>query len=166
MSDDEKVKNEALQIIAQFRNLPRLIVFDLDYTLWPLYCEFDYKNPHLYAKARGVLNALKEKGIDLAVASRTPTPDIANRYLRQLGLQSMFVAKEIYPSSTHKTGHLKEIHNKTGVPYNSMLFFDDENRNIREVSKMGVTSILVDDGVNLEALRQGLAAFSQKSSSS
>ncbi|KAK7835616.1 magnesium-dependent phosphatase 1 [Quercus suber] len=47
-----------------------------------------------------------------------------------------------------------------------MLFFDDEDRNIEAVSKMGVTSILVGNEVNLGALRQGLSEFSQKSSSS
>lgn len=35
--EDKKVKNEALQIIRLHQNLPSLIVFDLDHTLWPLY---------------------------------------------------------------------------------------------------------------------------------
>ncbi|PON31627.1 Magnesium-dependent phosphatase-1/arcaheal type [Parasponia andersonii] len=26
--------------ICQYTNLPHLIVFDLDYSLWPVYCEF------------------------------------------------------------------------------------------------------------------------------
>jgi len=37
--------------------------------------------------------ALKEKGIDMAIASRSPTPDIAKVFLDKLELQSMFVAQ-------------------------------------------------------------------------
>jgi magnesium-dependent phosphatase 1 len=37
--------------------------------------------------------ALKEKGIAMAVASRSSTPDIANAFLDKLELQPMFVTK-------------------------------------------------------------------------
>jgi hypothetical protein len=37
--------------------------------------------------------ALKEKGIDMAIASRSPTPDIAKVFLDKLEFQSMFVAQ-------------------------------------------------------------------------
>ncbi|KAF7829283.1 magnesium-dependent phosphatase 1-like [Senna tora] len=168
MGNDESVKKEALQIIGHFQNLPRLVVFDLDYTLWPFYCECYYEDdmPYLYPQARGILYALKEKGIDMAIASRSPTSNIAKSFLKKLGIQSLFVAQEIFSSWTHKTDHFQRIHRKTGIPYGSMLFFDDEDRNIGAVSKMGVTSILVGDGVNLAALRKGLSEFSRSLGSS
>ncbi|XP_047338053.1 magnesium-dependent phosphatase 1 [Impatiens glandulifera] len=162
---DERVKDEALQIMTLFHVLPRLVVFDLDYTLWPFYCECRSKRemPRMYPQAKGVLFALKEKGIDMAIASRSPTADIAKTFLNKLDINSMFVAQEIFSSWTHKTEHFQRIHRRTDIPYKSMLFFDDEDRNIEAVSKMGVTSILVGDGVNLGAFRQGLAEFSQNS---
>ncbi|XP_015893777.3 uncharacterized protein LOC107427888 [Ziziphus jujuba] len=160
---DEKVKAEALQIIGMFQVLPRLVVFDLDYTLWPFYCECRSKRemPSLYPHVKGILHAFKEKGIDMAIASRSPTADIAKTFIEKLSINSMFVAQEIFSSWTHKTDHFQRIHSRTGVPFNSMLFFDDEDRNIQAVSKMGVTSILVGNGVNLGALRQGLTEYSQ-----
>ncbi|ONI02487.1 hypothetical protein PRUPE_6G201600 [Prunus persica] len=168
MGDDEKVKNEALQIIGQHQNLPTLVVFDLDYTLWPFYCECcdEDEMPYLYPQASAILYALKDKAISMAVASRSPTPDIAKSFLQTLGIHSLFVTQEIFSSWTHKTEHIQRIHATTGVPFSSMLFFDDEDRNIQTVSKMGVTSILVGNGVNLGALRQGLLEFSRKSASS
>ncbi|KAI5057744.1 hypothetical protein GOP47_0027759, partial [Adiantum capillus-veneris] len=160
---DEDVTAEVLGILSAAAFLPRLVVFDLDYTLWPFYCECRSKreSPRLYPEARGILNALKEKEVKMAIASRTPTPDIAQVFLNKLGLTSLFVDMEIFPSWTHKTEHLKNIQQKTSIPYNSMLFFDDEDRNIQSVSRMGVTSILVDDGVNIKALREGLTDFTR-----
>ena len=49
--------------------------------------------PSLYPHAKGILYALKDKGIDVAIASRSPTPDIAKTFLDKLGIQSMFVAQ-------------------------------------------------------------------------
>ncbi|KAK4781050.1 hypothetical protein SAY87_017156 [Trapa incisa] len=162
----EEVKSAAAEIIGECQKLPRLIVFDLDYTLWPFYCECCYENemPYLYPHAMGILQTLKEKGIDVAIASRSPTPDIAMTFLDKLEIWSMFVAQEIYSSCSHKMDHFQRIHARTGVPFSSMLLFDDEDRNIEAVSKMGVTSILVHGGINLGALGQGLEEFVQKSS--
>jgi predicted enzyme involved in methoxymalonyl-ACP biosynthesis len=41
--------------------------------------------------------------------------------------------QEIFSSWSHKTEHFQRIHRSTGVPFTSMLFFDDENRNIEAV---------------------------------
>ncbi|KAL8110050.1 uncharacterized protein LOC141672893 isoform X1 [Apium graveolens] len=166
----ERVKQEAMEIITatSSSSLPRLVVFDLDYTLWPFYCECRSKRemPKLYPHAKPILLALKDMGIDVAIASRSPTADVAIIFLDKLHIKSMFVAQEIYSSWTHKTEHFQRINRLTGVPFNSMLFFDDEDRNIEAVSKMGVTSILVDNGVDLRAFREGLAKFSRNSGSS
>ncbi|KAF3777725.1 Magnesium-dependent phosphatase 1 [Nymphaea thermarum] len=158
---DDRVKAEASQVLGLFQVLPRLVVFDLDYTLWPFYCECRSKHemPSLYPHAKGIIHALKDKGVDVAIASRSPTPDIAKAFLKKLGLEDIFVAKEIFSSWTHKTEHFERIKRRTGMLYNSMLFFDDEYRNIETVSNMGVTSIYVDNGVNLGALRTGLTKF-------
>jgi magnesium-dependent phosphatase 1 len=94
-SSSEKMKSEAVKIIESFQLLPKLVVFDLDYTLWPFYCECRSKreSPSLYPHAMGILLALKHKGIDIAIASRSPTADIAKAFLNKLGITPFFVAQ-------------------------------------------------------------------------
>ncbi|KAI3922114.1 hypothetical protein MKX01_005803 [Papaver californicum] len=137
MGEENKVKDEALQILGLFETLHLNVAPSM--------------RPKLYPHVNGIVSALKEKGIDMAIASRSPTADIAKTFLGKLEIQSMFVAHEIFSSWTHKTEHFQRIHRRTGVPFNSMLFFDDEDRNIDMVSKTGVTSILVGNGVTLGA---------------
>ena len=45
-----------------------------------------------------------------------------------------------------------------------MLFFDDEERNIRDISTLGVTCVLIDEdeGLDYQILRAGLEAFNSK----
>ncbi|PPD75256.1 hypothetical protein GOBAR_DD27812 [Gossypium barbadense] len=166
---DEKVKEEAMRMIGMFQVLPRLVYSDcLVLYTHQSSCECRSKRemPSMYPHVKGIIAALKDKGIDLAIASRSPTADIANAFLDKLNIKSVFVAKEIFSSWTHKTDHFQRIHSRTGIPFNSMLFFDDEDRNIQAVSKMGVTSIYVGDGVNLGALRQGLTEFTENQNAS
>ncbi|KAG8237903.1 hypothetical protein J437_LFUL017700 [Ladona fulva] len=54
------------------------------------------------------------------------------------------------------------IHYKTGIDYRDMLFFDDEMRNIRDVSQMGVTCIFVNNGTTKDIVEHGLREFSKK----
>ncbi|KAI0218846.1 Magnesium-dependent phosphatase 1 [Lamellibrachia satsuma] len=56
------------------------------------------------------------------------------------------------------------FHAQSKIPYNQMLFFDDEQRNITDLSKIGVVCILLHDGVSKEIIKQGLRTFAAKNS--
>jgi magnesium-dependent phosphatase 1 len=162
MPSEAQIKDEALSIIKQAEILPSLVVFDLDYTIWPFWCEVKStrSTPRLYPEVRGIIEALREARVPMAIASRTPSPNIATVFLGKLQLMSQyFVQQEIYPTFTHKTEHFKALLQGTKVPYEEMLFFDDEDRNVNTISPLGVKCVLVEDGVNLNALREGISKF-------
>ncbi|CAL8108718.1 unnamed protein product [Calicophoron daubneyi] len=99
--------------------------------------------------------------IKLACASRTEASKIANTILRLLDWEKFFDYKEIYPGS--KTQHFKVFRELSGIPYEDMLFFDDEDRNTREISRLGVHCCLVPDGMSLDVFERALKQFSQTS---
>ncbi|XP_077626593.1 magnesium-dependent phosphatase 1 isoform X3 [Crocuta crocuta] len=95
--------------------LPKLAVFDLDYTLWPFWVDTHVDPPF-------------HKG-------RTGEIEGANQLLELFDLDRYFVHREIYPGS--KVTHFERLRQKTGVVFSEMIFFDDEKRNILDVSKLG-----------------------------
>lgn len=176
--------------------LPKLIVFDLDYTLWPFWVDTHVTQPikpnaqHLAASDRlgehlafyddvpSVLQALPRAardrgGLQLGVASRTSAPELARQLLQMLHLPPLPGADddearpanpmraiqvfdggmEIYPGS--KLRHFEALHKRTGIPYEDMLFFDDESRN-RETEQLGITMQLVRDGVTWAEVERGV----------
>ncbi|EFN51922.1 hypothetical protein CHLNCDRAFT_27401 [Chlorella variabilis] len=151
------------------------VVFDLDYTLWPFWCEMftAAQTPWLYPHVPAILEGLQARRIPLAVASRTPTPHVANAFINKLDIRHRF-CRQAQPSRTcllrasSQPGscscscpHLPNIQCDTGLPFTDMLFFDDEHGNIKRVGRLGVVSILVDTstGVCLQSLERGLQAF-------
>jgi len=153
---------------------PKLVVFDLDYTFWPCYCEMYEADhpPRVFEAALGVLQALHEHDVPVAVASRTPTPDVAWSFMRQLHVVERFCNVQIIPAQDgcdHVTAqkdleHFPNLKRETGVAYEDMLFFDDEAQNVTRVSRLGVSCVLVDrkTGVHHHALREGLVLHAQK----
>lgn len=66
---------------------------------------------------------------------------------------------EMYPGS--KTKHLQRIQKSSDMPYDEMLFFDDESRN-RNVEDLGVTFQLVRDGVTRDEVDKGIENWRKK----
>lgn len=202
--------------------LPGLIVFDLDYTLWPLWVDTHVDSPlrrrgndinkvydrngqplQFFPHVPSILFWLKRRGIPIAAASRTSAPAVARQALNGLFLVDdsslippspssshatssnssdegaiteetpnagaagkgkkvvkaidFFDYQEIYPGS--KITHFRKLHQDSGIPYEDMLFFDDEYRNSEVGSKLGVHFVEVghagtDLGLVEKALRE------------
>ncbi|XP_022188666.1 magnesium-dependent phosphatase 1 isoform X2 [Nilaparvata lugens] len=159
--------------------IPKLIVFDLDYTLWPFWVDTHVTPPFkkdpktgniidrhgkkikIYPEVPKMLQHLHDNNYTLGVASRTGEIEGAKSLLHLLDWDKYFKYKEIYPGD--KTTHFSRFKKNTGLPYEDMLFFDDENRNIVDVSKLGATCILVQDGMSMDELDKGLKRFANKS---
>ena len=149
--------------------LPRVIVFDLDNTLWTpeLYqlrrLERSNQIPvagrdvELFSGAKEVLENIipnlsgddgDQKPI-LAIASRTNKVEWAEDLLDQFKLRDLFDAIEIFPGT--KTNHFSKISRQTKVPFHEMMFFDDARDgkygNCEPVAAMGVFCVHCPDGL-------------------
>jgi len=165
--------------------LPKLIVFDLDYTLWPFWVDTHVSGPlratssgltvkdrygegyGFYNDVSGILSAIRAKKIEIGAASRTSAPELAREMLSLLKLPgeqagkaiSVFDYLQIYPGS--KTTHFAKLQKQSGLEYSEMLFFDDESRN-RNVETLGVVMRLVRDGVTVHEIDAGVREWRQK----
>lgn len=153
-------------------NSPALVVFDLDFTLWDCggtWCDClspPFRNLgdriedqfrrviRLYDEVHRILDHCDDLAIPMALASRTEQPAWARQLVELLELTNRFAFAEIYPTS--KVRHFRALRQASQVPYDQMLFFDDELRNIREISPLGVTCVHVEDGLNHQLFHRGI----------
>ncbi|XP_078607531.1 magnesium-dependent phosphatase 1-like [Branchiostoma floridae x Branchiostoma japonicum] len=156
---------------------PELVVFDVDFTLWPFWVDTHVSPPFKktsagrvvdrynyvlqgYEDVPEILDWMSRQGYTMAVASRTDAPQDMRAALKLLDWDKYFTYKEIYPGS--KTHHFQRFHEQSGVPYSKMIFFDDEERNIYDLSRIGVLSILVSRGLTTQVLKDGLEQFARE----
>jgi magnesium-dependent phosphatase 1 len=143
--------------------LPKLIVFDLDNTLWTpeLYQLRKHQRTNtipvagrdikLMEGAQAALQ-LKESMPDtkFAVASRTKSVEWAHDLLQQFDIYHLFDFVEIFPGN--KRTHFENIKRESGVKFSDMLFFDDARDgkygNCQPVSQMGVLSVHCPSGLH------------------
>jgi magnesium-dependent phosphatase 1 len=144
---------------TQLNTLPKLIVFDLDNTLWTpeLYqlrklqrsnsTPKAGKDVQLMSGSQKLLEehipALQEQGVQFAVASRTKSVEWAHALLGQFDLLDIFTYVQIVPGN--KRRHFQDIQKASGISYESMLFFDDARDgkfgNCEPVAEMGVLAV-------------------------
>ncbi|KAI0086038.1 magnesium-dependent phosphatase-1 [Irpex rosettiformis] len=170
--------------------LPKLIAFDLDYTLWDLWIDTHVTPPlksmginHVsdrhgsevafYHDVPEILHRLREAGVVIAACSRTSAPRVARQALSLLLVPPQVGDKKSPPKSAieffdqleiypgSKITHFKKLREKTGLPYSEMLFFDDERRN-KEVESLGVTFCLVKKGIDDRTFEHGLAEWRKR----
>lgn len=111
------------------------------------------------------INRMKKEGMEIqaAVSSRTDEPSWAHQCMKWLiaddgaPLSDCFDHIEI--SFSDKARHFESLHRKTGVPFESMAFFDNEHWNIQSVSQLGVKCVYTPDGMTKEAWCEALEHF-------
>ncbi|GMF38781.1 unnamed protein product [Phytophthora lilii] len=177
----------------QWAHLPRLVVFDLDYTLWGPYIDTLNGGPFTKTEDAGtvvdrygeelsllpdvekVLSTIETdpqfQDTKVAIASRTAEIEAARECMGLLEvsikkpgsaaevktLESIASFVEIYPSS--KVAHFQKFVQESGVPYEDMLFFDDEYRNVLDIKRLGVTCQYCRDGLTWTSWIDGMQAY-------
>lgn len=153
---------------------PKLIVFDLDNTLWTpeLYqlrklqragkTPVAGKDVKLFPGARQVIEEIvrsrkKKYNNDdevprprFAIASRTQSVEWAHALLGQFGIRELFDHVEIFPAD--KKEHFFNLQKASGIAFEDMLFFDDARDgrygNCEPVSSLGVLSVHCPGGID------------------
>ncbi|KAL1457164.1 hypothetical protein WDU94_001824 [Cyamophila willieti] len=114
------------------KRLPKLVVFDLDYTLWPMI---------LYVTAEPQFEQIKKAN---------PPKKLIFRWYKW---DKYIDYKQILPGV--ETTHFANLKNESGIDYKDMLFFDDEIENYFDLARLGITYQLVLHGVNMTIIENG-----------
>eukprot|EP00468_Gymnochlora_sp_CCMP2014_P012063 CAMPEP_0167766360 /NCGR_PEP_ID=MMETSP0110_2-20121227/15301_1 /TAXON_ID=629695 /ORGANISM="Gymnochlora sp., Strain CCMP2014" /LENGTH=157 /DNA_ID=CAMNT_0007654379 /DNA_START=380 /DNA_END=856 /DNA_ORIENTATION=- len=139
----------AVDSVDDVKFLPKLVVFDLDNTVWTpelyeLYRMPEYgKDIKLFPAAKAALVELvknpKWKGTKVAAASRTTCVDWAYKLMKKVEIvdgktmADIFSFTEIYP--TTKLKHFRALLKDSGIEYDDMIFFDDGRYNTDEIEE-------------------------------
>lgn len=167
------------------QDVPKLIIFDLDDTVWypELYmmCGAPWTRDELgrvtdvcdeelsiYPAAREAIAMILRHeafaGTRVAVASRTNRGRWALEAMDLLSVAPGLSLREaagdlceIYVGS--KRRHFQALRDKTSVAYRHMLFFDNEGINCEEVGQLGVCCVHCPGGMSQGAWEKGLSTY-------
>ena len=158
-----------------------LVIFDLDYTLWPFWVDTHISPPFhvkkikesgekiledgygfeikLYPEVIQILEKAKKEGILMGTVSRTLEPEYGKQLLKLMDLEKYFISCEF--DTRTKTTPIKKIAKLAGIKegIKRCILFDDETRNIRDIEKEGGVGVLVNDGLNMKEFENGIKVF-------
>jgi len=173
-----------LSSVKIFKNMDQsntndfLVVFDLDYTLWPFWVDTHISPPFrvkkvkdtgekiledgysfeikLYPEVFQILEKAKKDGIKMGTVSRTLEPEYGKQLLKLMDLEKYFISCEFDTGTKVKS--IEKIAKMAGINagMRKCLLFDDETRNIRDIEKAGGIGILLGNGLNNEKFKEGI----------
>jgi magnesium-dependent phosphatase 1 len=135
-----KLHRQMLDGITRF---PRVLIFDLDDTLWlgevdcsggPPFRAIDTHTTNcsrnrpvrLFTEVPEIFSHIVRTDMHVAYASRTWEPEWAKQALHELGMWDICTAHGW--GDCGKSHHLREIKSTLGIDYSEMMFFDNEQR--------------------------------------
>lgn len=132
----DKIGLQMEDILAQLER-KRISIFDLDDVL--IHEGFD--PPVLVDGVADLLQAQLDRGHTLCIA--THNTDAAN-VVAAAGLSKYFSQIVAYDDNTYKQSHVKKIMATHNVEPIDVIFYDDVWENVKDVSALGVHSVVVD----------------------
>ncbi|KAI0704642.1 magnesium-dependent phosphatase-1 [Earliella scabrosa] len=172
--------------------LPKLVAFDLDYTLWDLWIDTHVDPPirrvgnainelrdrydnriAFYRDVPEILHRLREAGVTIAACSRTHAPDLARKALGLLLVPPPAGHKNASPTAAVQFFDQLEIYPGSKIKHfkelhkktglpYSEMLFFDDEHRNKEVESLGVTFCLVPSGVNDRAFEAGLSEWRKR----
>ncbi|EIM85112.1 magnesium-dependent phosphatase-1 [Stereum hirsutum FP-91666 SS1] len=172
--------------------LPKLVAFDLDYTLWPLWIDTHVDAPlkrngqelnkvvdrygqevSFYPQVPHVLHRLRASGVIVASCSRTSAPDLASSALNLLLVPPKKGDKNGVPTRAADFFDQNEIYPGSKITHfkqlhkktkipYSEMLFFDDEHRNSEVESLGITFVLVRKGVDERPFEQGLAEWRRR----
>jgi magnesium-dependent phosphatase-1 len=134
-----------------------------------------YRPSDPYNSVPAIFGAIADSGIPVAFLSRNSSSHQVRNLLSTIPCKAKtsLTPKTLWdtmPSHDYfhayssantpgKTRHFTALKAITGVEFGSMLFFDDLPDNIKVAQRQGTTSVLLNNGLTLEAFLSGLEAW-------
>ncbi|KAI8844663.1 magnesium-dependent phosphatase-1 [Chytriomyces cf. hyalinus JEL632] len=168
------------------KRVPSLIVFDLDGTLWypEMYMLWSGGGPpfrpdpatgdvtsgpskvkvQLLGDTRAILrNSLHDPtfaNTRFAISSCTDEPGWAQECLALMRIEDGVSVKSRFEfeciSKSSKKNHFISLRDMAGVPFEDMIFFDNERSRCKEVASLGVATVYCPDGLTMNVWIKGL----------